>query len=123
LNRLGSIKDVDTPHTDGSTTASRLTELCAQTATDIRSCSNACDAYKRKKLVVKCLAGPVWDGRLASYVESFTKRRQEFLFAMTIQTTIGVDELGRTVKDVEAVAREANERYDSSIPWYKMGIC
>ena len=104
------MKDVRTPSADGTTPAARLTSLCAQTASDIRSCSNTCDTYNHKKLVVKCLAGHVWETRLGSFVSTFAKRKEEFLFAMAVRTTIAVDDIGKTVKDIENVAREANER-------------
>lgn len=104
------MRDVSSLLNDGSTTAARLTSLCAQTASDIRSCSNTCDTYNRKRLVVKCLAGPAWDNRLGRFVELFVKRREEFLFAMSVRTTLAVEEVGRSVRDVEAVAREGNER-------------
>ena len=45
----------------------------------------------RKKVLVKIFAGPVWEGRLLEFVGVFTKRREEFEFALTIHATIGVD--------------------------------
>ena len=79
--------------------------LCEQTVSDIRSCSNTCNTYYNKKFIVKCLASPVWDGRLGDFVGLFTTRRGEFLFAMNLHTTVAVDDMGKVMK-------EANERYD-----------
>ena len=49
------------------------------------------DPGVRKKILVKILAGPVWERRLVDFVGVFTKRRREFELALTIHTTIGVD--------------------------------
>jgi len=111
LLRLSTLKGAQVPAADGTSMASRLETLCHQTAADIRSCSNTCDTYNRKRLVVKCLAGPVWEARLGTYVTLFTKRREEFLFAMSVRTTMGMEDVGKTVKDIEAVQKEANERF------------
>jgi len=43
-------------------------------------------------------------------VSLFTKRREEFLFAMALRTTIEVGDMGKTVKDIKVVTKGANER-------------
>ena len=88
-----------------------MAALCEKTAKDIRDCSNTCDTYSRKKLIVKVLQGPVWDGKLTSFVGLFVSRKDEFMFALSIHTAIGVDTANRVLADVEKSTREANERY------------
>jgi hypothetical protein len=60
--------------------------------------------------VVKCLAGPVWDNRLAVFVSLFSKRRDEFLFAMSVRTTMGMVELNQTAKNMAATSQAVDER-------------
>jgi hypothetical protein len=115
---LSTLQGAQLTGADGTSTASRLEALCHQTAADIRSCSNTCDTYNRKRLIIKCLAGPVWEARLGTYVALFTKRREEFLFAMSVRATLGMDDIGKTVKDIEAVQREANERLEFESDFY-----
>jgi hypothetical protein len=48
--------------------------------------------------------------RLGTFVDLFTKRRDDFVFEMTVRTAIGIEDINQTVRDVEAEARKANER-------------
>ncbi|KAJ7584946.1 hypothetical protein C8J56DRAFT_1053351 [Mycena floridula] len=76
---------------DGSTIKARMQELCQQTADDIKACANLCDCYTKKKLVVKVLQGPVWEGKLLKFIALFTKRRSEFEFSLAIHTVVAMD--------------------------------
>ena len=64
--------------------------------------SSKCTAYSdflvslslgniRKKLLVKIFAGPVWEPKLLAFVGVFTKRRDEFKFALAIHTAVKLD--------------------------------
>jgi hypothetical protein len=108
--RLIDIHDADTILSDGTSIESRLTVLCEKTADDIRSCSNVCDTYSRKGLVVKCLMAPVWDIRLAEFVTLFTDRRKEFLFAMDLRTTRNVEEIRQRMSVMQDSVKKTNER-------------
>jgi hypothetical protein len=72
------MKDVDVMGPGGQSIKGRLQQLSETTAQDIKNCANTCDTYKKKKLVVKIMSGPIWDGRLASFVDLFIKHRKEF---------------------------------------------
>ena len=64
----------------------------------------------RKKILVKIFAGPIWEGRLVEFVATFTKRRNEFEFALTIHTAVGVDEANFKLAIVDERTAELNQR-------------
>ena len=64
----------------------------------------------RKKILVKIFAGPIWEGRLVEFVAIFTKRRNEFEFALTIHTTVGVDEANLKLVTVDERTAELNQK-------------
>ncbi|KAJ7181616.1 hypothetical protein C8R43DRAFT_969666 [Mycena crocata] len=112
LVQLGTIQDVDKVAPDGSTIRGRLETLIQRTSEDIRSCACACDTYSKKKLVVRVLKGPVWEGRLVRYCGLFTQRRAEFEFALSIHTALGVDAANKTLGDVDKTTTEMNQKMD-----------
>ncbi|KAL1941413.1 hypothetical protein VTO73DRAFT_7230 [Trametes versicolor] len=76
---------------DGLTVNIRLKEALENAARDIKECANACDAYSRKRLLVKVFKAPSWDGTLKEYIQRFNDRKGEFNFAISIHTGIGID--------------------------------
>jgi hypothetical protein len=77
--RLKNAKNLERTDSGGKPIKDGLRELVHLIASDIVACSNACDAYLKKSLVVKVLAGPVWDQRLVTFVGIFDTRRKDFL--------------------------------------------
>ena len=75
------MKDFSKEHED------RLRQLSDQTADDIKACANACNTYSKKKLVVKFIRSTVWEQRLASFTGTFTQRRGQFEFELTLRST------------------------------------
>ncbi|KAJ6560234.1 hypothetical protein B0H19DRAFT_1146862 [Mycena capillaripes] len=112
LVQLGNIQDVDKKAPDGTTIKGRLEALIKRTSDDIRACANACDTYSKKKLVVKVLKGPIWEGRLVKFCGLFTQRRAEFEFALSIHTALGVDAANKTLGDVEKTTQEINNKME-----------
>jgi len=106
--RLKSVSKDSLP--EDSSAASGIEKLCKKTANDIHECSNCCDVYSRKKLIVKCLSGSIWDERLKKFVQLFSDRRNEFMFAMSIHVTVGVEELKEGVMDIKAFTQDTNEK-------------
>ena len=76
---------------DGTKIEDRLKSLVERTEDDIKTCSNVCDAYTKKRLLAKVLLSSLWDMKLLDFVELFAKRRREFEFELTMHTTKGVD--------------------------------
>ena len=76
---------------DGTKIEDRLKSLVERTEDDVKTCSNVCDAYTKKRLLAKVLLSSLWDMKLLDFVELFAKRRREFEFELTMHTTKGVD--------------------------------
>ena len=83
---------------DGQTIKARMQALVSQTATDIKSCANACDTYAKKKLIVKVIKGSIWDGTLKSFIDLFSARRKAFTFALAIHVGVGIDDANRQLR-------------------------
>jgi hypothetical protein len=95
----------------GMTIEDRMKKICDGVATDMQECSKTCDAYSHKGLIVKVLAGPVWEGRLAGFADTFLGRKKEFQFALSIHTGVVVDDLARKMDNLEQLNAEMNERH------------
>jgi hypothetical protein len=108
--RLRDVKDVNQVAPDGQTIRGRLQELSITTAEDIKACSNVCDAYSKKKLIVKLISGPLWEGRLLDYVGLFTQRKEQFLFALSVNTAAGVTAANYKLDNVESMTQEIEKK-------------
>ena len=64
---------------------------------------------------MKIFGGPIWEGRLVEFVATFTKRRNEFEFALTIHTAVGVDEANLKLVTVDERTAELNQKYVTQI--------
>ncbi|GBE88956.1 hypothetical protein SCP_1403640 [Sparassis crispa] len=99
LIQLKNVKDVEDVGPGGITLKGRLQNLVKTTANDMKKCANACDAYS--KLLVKILTGPLWENKLADFVSTFTERRTQFEFTLSIHIGRGVDEVKRKLDNLE----------------------
>jgi hypothetical protein len=97
---------------DGRSIEDRLKSIVERTADDIKSCSNVCDTYAKKRLLAKVFLGPVWDDKLLSWVTLFSKRRQEFEFELSIHTTRGVDEANVKLDVIGHTTRALDEKFE-----------
>ena len=87
----------------------RLQELAQGTSEDIMACANACDAYSKKKLLVKFVKGPIWEQRLASFTGVFTGRRSQFVFEISLRSAevgtasyLKISDMQDSQKEIEA---------------------
>ncbi|KAJ7115464.1 hypothetical protein C8R44DRAFT_880758 [Mycena epipterygia] len=122
LTQLKNVKDAEERAPDGSTIKGRMQEIVKATADDIKACANACDTYSKKKLVVKILKGPIWEGKLVSFVEIFTKRRSEFEFALSMHTALGVDAANKTLSTVDQTTQEVNAKMDMMLKMFQQFV-
>ncbi|KAJ7093996.1 hypothetical protein B0H15DRAFT_905027 [Mycena belliarum] len=122
LTQLKNVKDADATAPDGSTIKGRMQIIVNATAEDIKACANACDTYIKKKLVVKILKGPMWEGKLVKFVGTFTKRRSEFEFALSIHTALGVDTANRTLGSVNETTQEMNMKMDMMMKMFQQFV-
>ncbi|KAF5364857.1 hypothetical protein D9757_012745 [Collybiopsis confluens] len=70
----------------GFTVAESLKKLCDKISDDIWSCANLCDVYFKKATLVKLLKSPIYEGRFASYIDTFAERRNELHTALAMFT-------------------------------------
>ncbi|KAJ7093941.1 hypothetical protein B0H15DRAFT_147115 [Mycena belliarum] len=122
LTQLKNVKDADETAPDGTTIKGRMQEIVKVTAEDIKACANACDTYTKKKLVVKILKGPVWEGKLVKFAGTFTKRRSEFEFALSIHTALGVDAANKTLGSVDQTTQEMNKKMDMMMKMFQQFV-
>ncbi|KAJ3543517.1 hypothetical protein NM688_g5844 [Phlebia brevispora] len=101
LVQLRDVKDPSAVGPDGRTIEARMQALSNQTAEDIKECANVCDTYAKKRLLVKVLKGQVWEAKLVTWVGTFTKRKDEFQFALSIHTASAVDSVKYTVEAMD----------------------
>ncbi|KAI0629070.1 hypothetical protein C8Q77DRAFT_1161714 [Trametes polyzona] len=101
---------------DGLSIGARLEQLVQKTADDIKQCANACDAYARKRLLVKVLKAPSWDGTLKEYIQLFTQRKGEFAFAISIHTGLGIDKANDTLDALVAKMDVVIAFFERTVP-------
>ena len=95
---------------DGTKIEDRLKSLVERTADDIKTCSNVCDAYMKKRLLAKVLLSSLWDMKLLDLVELFATRRREFEFELAMHTTKGVDKANVKLDAIRDSTKELNEQ-------------
>ncbi|KAJ7126323.1 hypothetical protein C8R44DRAFT_980121 [Mycena epipterygia] len=119
LTQLRNVKDAEEVAPDGTTIKGRMQEIVKGTADDIKACANACDTYSKKRLVVKVLKGPIWEGKLVKFVGIFTKRRSELEFALSVHTALSVDSANRTISSVDQTTQEMNAKMDMMMKMFQ----
>ena len=55
----------------------------------------------RKRPLVRVLAGSIWEGELLNFVYLFAKRQEEFEFAFTMHSAVGVDAANLALDSIE----------------------
>jgi flagellar motility protein MotE (MotC chaperone) len=109
-----SLKDMENDKLiapDGKSIEDRLKILVERTADDIKTCSNVCDAYMKKRLLAKVLLGSVWDAKLLDFVKLFATRRQEFEFELTMHTSQSVDKANSKLDAIGEVMKALDEKF------------
>lgn len=119
-----SLKDVEdymfiAPN--GISLQNRLRSLVERTVDDIRSCSNSCDTYLKKKLLPKVFLESIWNAKFLDFVKLFTTRRQEFEFELTIHTSHGVDKANAKLDAIGDNIHALDEKF--FIPIFFSGWC
>ena len=96
---------------DGISLMDRLKSLVDRTADDIKSCSNSCDTYLKKKILPKVFLESIWNAKFLEFVKLFTRRRQEFEFELTIHTSHGVDKANAKLDAIGDMTHTLNEKF------------
>ena len=88
-----------------------IEDLLKKTAEDIRTCSNVCDTYMKKRPLAKVIMSNAWDKKLLYFVNLFSERRQSFEFHLIWSTSGIVNKTNATVNDINDTTRELREQF------------
>jgi hypothetical protein len=98
---------------DGRGIEDRLKILVDRTADDIKTCSNVCDTYTKKRLLAKVILSSVWDLKLLDFIKLFASRKQEFEFELSIHTSQGIDKANVKLDAIGDSTKALNEQFGS----------
>ncbi|KAI0260000.1 hypothetical protein BC834DRAFT_942566 [Gloeopeniophorella convolvens] len=115
LLQLKDVRDREVVGPSYQKVEDRMKTLIERTAEDIKHCSNTCDTYAKKRLLAKVFQGPFWDQKLLSFVELFTKRRAEFEFALSVHTSLGVEQANAKLDIVDVTTKALNDKMDNML--------
>ncbi|KAJ4481285.1 hypothetical protein J3R30DRAFT_3287521 [Lentinula aciculospora] len=93
----------------GFTVAESLSKLCSRIAEDIWSCANLCDSYSKKRFLVKLLKSPIYEGRLAGFIETFVERRTELHTVVGMFTAHKIHSTFSLLEDNQDVLKAIND--------------
>ncbi|KAI0265443.1 hypothetical protein BC834DRAFT_825092 [Gloeopeniophorella convolvens] len=79
----------------------QIQQLIRLTIEDIKQCSNTCDAYAKKKLLVKTVQSGLWNKKLLHFVSLFEKRREQFAIALSIQVHLAVHDTIAKISQID----------------------
>ncbi|TFK85020.1 hypothetical protein K466DRAFT_647032 [Polyporus arcularius HHB13444] len=119
LAQLQTIKSQDEVGPDGLSIKARMQHLVEETATDIKKCANTCDAFLKKKVIVKVLTCAKWEHVLSKLSGHFHKRRAEFEFALSIHVGLGVDKANTKLDDLGDVTKQIQDRMDTMLQFFQ----
>ena len=69
----------------------RMQETAEQAKRDIEKCAAVCDMYHKKSTLVKVLKGQIWQAKLEKWITTFSQRKDEFQFNLSIHTGNAVE--------------------------------
>ncbi|KAI0265430.1 hypothetical protein BC834DRAFT_879420 [Gloeopeniophorella convolvens] len=122
LLQLRDVRDEKVVAPDGMGIEDRLKSLVERTADDIKECSNACDTYAKKRLLAKVFQGPLWDNKLLSFVTLFSKRKDEFQYALVVHMTQGVDEANAKLDTVGATTKVLDDKMNVMLAMFQQFV-
>lgn len=97
--RVPSLRDFSSKD-DRQTIEGRMTALIEDAAEDIERCGNTCDTYVKLRSVTKVLRSRSWNSTLADLATSFTKRKLQFRFMLSVHVSISIDQANKTLNSL-----------------------
>ncbi|THV00763.1 hypothetical protein K435DRAFT_963848, partial [Dendrothele bispora CBS 962.96] len=107
--QLGAISPEQKSVKQKLTVRDRLESLCEKIAEDIKSCGNLCDAYLKKRVIVRMLKSPIYEARFEECAQNFEERHKELLLALLMFTTKGVHSANASLLETKETLRSAQE--------------
>ncbi|KAM5542282.1 hypothetical protein V8D89_004155 [Ganoderma adspersum] len=87
---------------DGRVLKDRLEEL----AEKIKECPTVCDAFLKKRLLVKVFRAPVWAERLAAFVQVFEGRKADFQLVLAMHIANSLTDVKKQNYEIQANPEE-----------------
>nr|GAT44760.1 predicted protein [Mycena chlorophos] len=89
-------------HTLEQEISKQMEDISHRAGNDIRQCANACDAWFKKRLIVKLLNGPTWEQKLADFAGTFAQRQDEFQSVLAMHSALGINTANRTTREINS---------------------
>ncbi|KAJ7841492.1 hypothetical protein B0H14DRAFT_1045001 [Mycena olivaceomarginata] len=106
---LLELKDIRTNDTrltpDKKPILSRLAHICGEMNIDIDECSKALSAHEERSYFTQLRKASSWNKELSGYANRFTKRREDLLFALNLQTATAVAKIETKMHCIPASPR------------------
>lgn len=106
VHRLTNIKDPSIVDMEGATVEGRMQGLIKQIADDIKRCANVCDVWSKMRVLARILKAPFWEGTFVGFVNTFTQRRTDLVFAMSMHTARGIDHISDKLDSMTQLMEE-----------------
>ncbi|KAF5344487.1 hypothetical protein D9758_014131 [Tetrapyrgos nigripes] len=79
----------------------RLENLCIKIAEDIKACGNICDAYLKKRTLVRLLRSPIYEARFEEQAQKFEESQKELTLALLMFTTTGIQAANASLSEAK----------------------
>ncbi|GAW02631.1 hypothetical protein LENED_004297 [Lentinula edodes] len=115
MTALFQLKEIQDPKATDSKDVSietRMSELMSRIERDIKTTGAACDHYSKKNALVRTLKARVYEDRLASHADIFTKHREEFQFLLSLYTALGVQSANHKLNEVTDQLKSIENKLD-----------
>ena len=89
----------------------RMQGLIDQAKEDITNCANSCDAYSKKRLLVKVLLGQIWEAKFIALGTTFAEHRIRFHQILAMHASTGIDAIRVNLGDMEKALQETNAQF------------
>ncbi|RPD54181.1 hypothetical protein L226DRAFT_510120 [Lentinus tigrinus ALCF2SS1-7] len=91
---------------NGTSIKTRLEDLVAQTAEDIKACASACDVYSKTRLLTKVLRSMTWDDLFKQYIELFERRRADFILRISVHSGLVLEDAHHALQGIDEKVKE-----------------
>ncbi|KAK7443740.1 hypothetical protein VKT23_015522 [Stygiomarasmius scandens] len=110
--QLGAISPEQRAGKQKFTVRDRLESLCGKIADDIKSCGNLCDAYLKKRVIVRILKSPLYEARFEECAQTFEERQKELLVALLMFTSKGIHSANASLTEAKETLRSTQKKVD-----------
>ncbi|KAI5899169.1 uncharacterized protein SCHCODRAFT_02660832 [Schizophyllum commune H4-8] len=92
----------------------KLASLLQDISRDITECGNACDAYVKKRMIVRILKSYFYEQTLAEFAERFEMRRRQLSLLLDVKNSEDLDRTRGAIYESTQMMRELLVRLDTT---------